>query len=159
MTPRAAGSSPVSGLPAVLLAVAGVFLLWRAWGAVGGALSPASTAANAASTAPVPIVAKARMLDAGLATVDLRGRDPLNRKYVPPPPGQRAAEPAPEPAPPPQLRLLLYDEIQPVVKIAVEGELSPRLTVGQSFKGWRVESISSTRVVVSKDGETISLTS
>jgi hypothetical protein len=53
--------------------------------------------------------------------------------------------------------MILYDQLSPEVQISVGDDLSGRLKIGQSFRGWTVVSISARSCVVRKDDETVTL--
>jgi len=154
------GSSPPRLLPAILVVGTGLFLAVRGWTAVHTALRPTPPPTLTGGMVAVPAVQTALNADKALAAVELSGRDPLHRVYRPAPaqPVARPQPTEPEPLRPPVLRMLLVDRVNPVVQIYEDGELSPRLQAGDVFRGWTVVSIASGSVVVSKDGESFTLT-
>ena len=127
----------------------------KAWTVAGMVLAPPPTTSGPISLSQVTVVDRALDRDATLAGVESSTRDPFHKVRAP----RRASTPKPPPrAPSPQLRLILYDQLSPEVQFSVAGEISGRLTPGQSFRGWTVVSISARACVVQKDGESLTLT-
>jgi hypothetical protein len=155
MTPRVQRAGPGRWLANILLLIAGVYLAVRCWGAVETVLSPIPPVETASAGSGSALVEKARGLDAELASVQPPERNPLSRKVIRS--TWRPPDPTPAPTQPPSLRMILYDTVSPVVQLSVNGQLSDRLHVGDTFLGWNVESITADRTVVSKDGESFSL--
>ncbi len=146
-----------AAVPALLLAVAGIYLVFRAWVALQSVLSPAAGTRATAVNGEAAMVRTAQARDARVDALGAPGRDPFHlppRKYVPPPP-PRAQEP--EPLKSPVVRLLVYDKERPEVLLSLDGRSSDRLHAGETFEGWTVVSITPKSVVVSKDGETRTL--
>ena len=140
----------------LVLSVSGIYLTFRAWTAMQIMLSPAPTAASVGGMGQVTMVENAQARDAELALVSDPDRDPFH-------PVRRARTTpvrtqAPEPPPRPQLRMILYDQLSPEVQFSVGDVLSGRLKPGQSFRGWKILSISARSCVVTKDGQTLTLT-
>lgn len=141
------------------LVLAGLYLAVRSWGAAGDVLGRTSWETPAPGTEQVPMVEAARERDTRLSEVAAPERDPFRA----PPAPRRAApvrttpKPPPEPTPP-EVRLILFDQVRPATQISVDGAVSEILHVGQSFRGWTVESISESQVVVSRDGKSFPLT-
>jgi hypothetical protein len=104
-----------------------------------------------------PLLAVADRRDRSLAAAGEAERDPFAPAVV-----ARAPGPPPTPPPvvhtPPVLKLIHFDGVNPEVLLEVDGKLSGRLSVGQTFKGWAVVSISPRLVEVYKDGRTYQLT-
>jgi len=137
-------------LAAVLLGACGLYLGVRAWSAVQTVQNPAVSAGAAISDEAVAPVEQALALDGALASLIPDGRDPLHPKPRARRPITRST-PKPKPPTPPGLRMVLVDTVSPVIQISVTGALSDRLKVGESFRGWTVDSIAATSAVVSKD--------
>ena len=146
-------------IPVVLLTACGLYLGVQGWSAANTVLHPVPASSLATGTTSVAAIEQARSNDRVLLEASVEGRDPLHRKPRPVQASTPVRKKAPEPLTPPALRMILVDSVSPVVQIEVDGILSDRLKVGQVFQGWKVDSIASGLVVVSKDGESFSLTS
>ena len=66
-------------------------------------------------------------------------------------------KPKPKPAVPPTLRVLLYDNVDPCLKLTLKGKTSGWLRVGESWKGWTITAIGEHSATVSKAGKTITI--
>ena len=144
-----------ANLAVLILAAAGLYLGFRAWTAMQTVLEPPQISGGSLDRGTVGSVSESQARDAILTEVSTPARDPFAsaRRRV-----SRSVDRQPAAPPPPQLRMILYDQLSPEVQFAVGGELSGRLKPGQSFKGWTVISVSARSCVVSKDGETLTLT-
>jgi hypothetical protein len=94
------------------------------------------------------------------------GRDPfletkVNKpKAKPKSTGSNSAKPKPakpKKQVPPVLRALLYDTVNPSVKLSEKGAVSGWMYVGDEFRGWTIDFISSNSVTVSKNGKVVVL--
>jgi len=94
------------------------------------------------------------------------GRDPFiektKKRSNPKPKSTGSNSSKPKPAKPkkqlpPVLRALLYDTVSPLVKLSDKGVVSGWMHVGDEFKGWTIEFISSNSVTVSKNGKVVVL--
>lgn len=65
---------------------------------------------------------------------------------------RRPAVTTPPPAPvnPPRILLLMQDGSSTIVQMEVDGEQSPRMAEGSSFRGWTITSISPSAITVVK---------
>jgi hypothetical protein len=64
------------------------------------------------------------------------------------------ARPAPPPrTPPPGLRAVVYDQVNPSVQLSSGARTSDWLHQGDVFQGWKIEKIESKSVTVSRSGE------
>lgn len=141
---------------AMILAVAGIYLCFRAWSVAHTAAALPVPADSPGQLGAIPIVVQATARDSLLAKVGEPERDPFEGPRV-----QRSrtrTTPVVREEPPPVLRMILYDQISPEVQFAVDGTLSGRLKPGQSFSGWTVMSISPRSCIVQKDDRTLTLT-
>jgi hypothetical protein len=139
---------------ALILLITGLFLIFRAWGAAQMVLSPERAKHAAPAKEEVPLVQSAEERDAAIAAEGSPGRDPMHWPPAPPRPPRHHKPAEPPPLVPPTVRMILFDQVRPTVRIEVEGQLSGDLHVGDSFKGWTVVSIKSGTVDVAKDGKT-----
>lgn len=62
-------------------------------------------------------------------------------------------KPKPKPVIPPSLRVLLYDTVDPCLKLTLKGSTSGWLRIGESFKGWTVTQIAEHSATVTKAGK------
>ena len=53
--------------------------------------------------------------------------------------------------------MVLVDTVSPVIQMSIDGAMSDRLKVGDSFRGWKVEAIQATSAVVSKDDRSFTI--
>lgn len=65
--------------------------------------------------------------------------------------------PAPKKVTPPTLRALLFDTVNPSVKLTRNGEVSGWLHLGDSFGGWKISEITPAGATVERDGKAIVL--
>jgi hypothetical protein len=140
----------------VVLALTAAFLGARSWSAAQTLLVPNPSPSKVTISGRLSQLDQADTRDRLLDAVDPAGRDPFK---MPEPPRPKEG-PRPRPVVtlvPPLLRLIHFDAVSPEVLLEVEGELSGRLTVGQTFKGWAVVSISPRVVEVYKNGKTYQL--
>ncbi len=140
----------------LILLITGLFLAFRAWTAAQTVLAPPATARIAAAGEEAPLIQTARERDAAVTGEPDAKRDPMHwppapRRVVPRTPAE------PPPLVPPRVSMILVDQVNPTVRILVDGQRSGDLHVGESFRGWTVVSIRSGNVTVSKDGETFTL--
>jgi hypothetical protein len=63
------------------------------------------------------------------------------------------AEPEPPPLVPPRVVVYMQDGTSTIVQFEVDGDTSPRLAVGGSFRGWTITGISGRTVSLSKNGQ------
>ena len=145
-------------LTALILAVSGIYLAFRTWTAVQTMWAPAPKAVVPLSGSTLTAVSQAEARDARLAEVGEPERDPFNRVRTARRNTPRTSRPAPVPEAKPVLRMILYDQIRPEVQFSLGPHLSGRLRPGQSFLGWTVMSISTRSCLISKDGQTLTLT-
>jgi hypothetical protein len=145
-------------LTALVLAVSGIYLVFRAWTVVQTITAPPPEASVPSLEGSVASVAEAEARDGMLARIGDPERDPFNRPRVVHRSTPRTNRPAPPEPALPVLRMILYDQIRPEVQFSVGGALSGRLQPGQSFRGWTVMSISTRSCVVEKNGRTLTLT-
>ena len=146
----------MAAMTLLVLAVAGIYLAFRGWVTVHTVLAPPTLSSESGLGNPAALVDEARRRDLALAGVGTPDRNPFSavrarsRTVV--------SHPAPPPAPVlPALRMILYDQLSPEVQISVGEDLSGRLKLGQTFRGWTVVSISARSCVVRKDDETVTL--
>lgn len=144
-------------LTALVLAVSGIYLAFRAWSAVQAMTAPPPRADTPPVEGSATLVARAEARDGELAQAAPPERDPFNRVRVSRPSRPRAAQTAPAQPALPVLRMILFDEIRPEVQFSVDGDLSGRLHPGQSFEGWTVMSISTRSCVVQNGSRTLTL--
>jgi hypothetical protein len=157
VTPRKRNDRGTALLAVLVLAVAGLYLAFRSWGAASVAFAPLPVMKEPRVVEHVPQVVAAAAMDSTLARMESPDRDPFRppaaargnevRRHVPPP--------LPDP---PQLRMILVDQVSPEVQLAVGDDLSGRLQNGQSFRGWKVISITPGACIVENGGRTITLT-
>lgn len=147
----------------LLLVVVGIFLAFRAQGAVQAVLQTQSQLQHSGSPAPSAdrgLLSRLGTKDSLLSLVGaaVHARDPFSlpslARPVPPP---AATRPVPEERP--AVRLLLYDHTSPLVVLSLGSDTSDRLQQGDRFHGWEVVSIRPGSVAVSRNGETLVLTS
>ena len=62
-------------------------------------------------------------------------------------------KPKPKPVIPPTLRVLLFDTVDPCLKLTLKGNTSGWLRIGESFKGWTVTDIFEHSATVTKAGK------
>ncbi len=157
MSGRRVSQSGGVTLAALLLLAAGCYLALRSWAAVDLVLSPQAARKATSAGAGASAVERARVRDAALAESRQPPRDPF---HLPPRTAAPAARGPATAAPdlPPEVRLVLVDQVNPEVQLSSQAGLSGRLKVGQSFEGWTVVSIDRSAVVVVKDGITETLT-
>jgi len=144
-----------------LLVVVGVFLglkVHQAISLVLGAKYNASAGSGSRSTVEKDLLAQAAGRDSLLKEDDSFPRDPfrspststVSRRQTPQP--QQETE-----APPPVLRALLYDNVNPSVQLSVGSMTSDWLLEGDTFEGWVIEGIGPDSVRLSKDDESVVL--
>jgi hypothetical protein len=99
--------------------------------------------------------------DSLLASASIRapGRDPFQAFAAARSEQRMVAAPAVAPPAVPAVRLLLYDHTNPIAVLSVGSETSERLQQGDRFQGWEVVAIQPGSVTVSRNGETLVLTS
>lgn len=154
MSPRKRNQRGAASVAALILLITGLFLVYRGWSAAQLVLSPSRAGRAAAAKEEVPLVQSAERQDAAIAAEGSPERDPLHWPPAPPSPPKHHQPAEPPPLVPPTVRMILYDKVNPTVRIDVEGQSSGDLHVGDSFKGWTVVSIKSGTVEVAKDGKT-----
>jgi hypothetical protein len=147
----------------VLLGAVGILLAIRAQGAVHAVLETQSQLQHATSPAPQAersLVARLTEKDALLVSVSdlMDARNPFLFPSSARPAPARVAEPAATPSAP-SVRLLLYDHTNPIVVLSSGSQTSERLQQGDRFQGWEVVSIQPGSVTISRNGETLVLTS
>jgi hypothetical protein len=115
------------------------------------------TAAARQTESQEAAVATLEAMDRRIASSAPCDRDPFSNPQVlvATRPGGSAVEPAGSPL----LRMLLYDNVSPTVQLSVGEALSGPLHVGDTFRGWTVDAIRTTSVLVSRGGETLVLSS
>jgi hypothetical protein len=144
-----------AALTVLILAVSGIYLAFRAWTVTHMVLAPPSSTAELTTSSQLTTVSRAVDRDTELISIESSPRDPFNRVQT----VRRSTTPKPPPkAPPPQLRMILYDQLSPEVQFSVNGDISGRLTPGQSFRGWTVVSISARSCIVQKGDKSLTLT-
>ncbi len=157
MSPRKRNQRGAATVAVLILLITGLFLVFRAWTAARLVLSPVETSRTMAAPGEAPLVQSALDRDAAVAAEPDPGRDPMHWPPAPPAPRHRGpVEPPPLVAP--RVSMILVDQVNPTVRILVEGQRSGDLHIGESFKGWTVVSIRSGAVTVTKDGENFTLT-
>jgi hypothetical protein len=65
--------------------------------------------------------------------------------------------PPPAPVVPPRVILVMQDGSSTIVQIEVDGEQSPRMTVGSSYRGWTISNISPTSISVTDGSNSFNL--
>lgn len=157
MRSRRKSRNGIGSLAAVLLLAAGVYLVVRSLAAADAVLSPAVGPRASSPGVGTSPAAEAKARDDALRDVGTPSRDPF---HLPARPVAATRRPDAQTRPdtPPDVRLVLFDQVDPEVQLSSEGGISGRLRVGQSFEGWTVTSISQSAVVVMKDGVTHTLT-
>jgi hypothetical protein len=143
-------------LTVIILAAAGLYLALRCWGVAQTVLFPPPPEPVPQQSPDVEFVELARARDRVLHELPDPERDPFHQVRRATSTTSRPKPPPPKVLPP-ELNMILVDQVSPEVQITVEGEASSRLTVGGSFRGWTVLSISSRSCVVEKDGRTFTL--
>ncbi len=157
MRPRRKSRNGVGPLTAVLLLLAGVYLVVRSLSAADVVLSPAVGSRAASPGAVSSPAAEAKARDAALRDVGTPSRDPFHLPQRAVASGPRTSSAA-APNVPPEVRMILFDRVTPETQLSLGETISGRLRMGQSFEGWTVTSISQSAVVVTKDGVTQTLT-
>lgn len=140
----------------LVLAVAGIYLVFRAYTSVHTVLSPTLPDTGPTGGGKVTLVERAEARDRTLASLGEPTRDPFSRVRRAPTHGTRT-RPVPKPEAAPVLRMILYDQLSPEIQLSVGNDLSGRLRLGQSFSGWTVVSISARSCTV-RNGEGKKLT-
>jgi hypothetical protein len=145
-----------------LLALVGLFLGIRAGGAVrtvmGGRGWAATHPVGSTSTGVRGQGSAAK--DSLLSAVGSPERDPFRDAPAPRAEGGFIQKAAPSEARvPPDLRALLYDNVNPSVQLSSGATTSGWLHKGDSFLGWTVVEITATSIRISRGGESIVLTS
>ncbi len=122
-----------------------------------GQPTPEAKAAGGTGTADAFEIARRDSLVAA-ATPGERNpfRDPPPRERAP---TRRPETPRPVSEPPPSLRALLYDTVNPSVQLAVGNSASGWLLEGDVFKGWTVAAITPTSVTVTRGNRSLVLNS
>jgi hypothetical protein len=144
-----------AALTVLILAVSGIYLTFRAWSVAHMVLAPPSSTSELTASSQMTTVNRAIERDVELVSIEKSHRDPFNRVQT----TRRPTIPRPPAKPPaPELRMILYDQLSPEVQFSVDGDISGRLTPGQSFRGWTVVSISARSCIVQKGGESLTLT-
>jgi hypothetical protein len=148
----------------VLIAVVGVFLAIRAYASVQAVLETKGSLQQQSS----PLASAEPSLFLRLSAKDERwaassprgaGRDPFQAPLTArAEPRATAAQATTAPAAP-SVRLLLYDHTNPIAVLSVGSETSERLQQGDRFQGWEVVAIQPGSVTISRNGETLVLTS
>lgn len=110
---------------------------------------------NVARADDDPLLTSVDRQDSLLAVANRSSRDPFRAGSPPPMGAARTATVAPEPGPvvPPRVAVLMDTGSGVIIQIEVDGETSPRLPVGGTFRGWTVGTISATTVTILKGGE------
>lgn len=157
MRPRRKSRNGVGSLTALLLLAAGIYLVVRSLAAADTVLSPAVGPRASSPGVGTSPAAEAKARDDALRDVGTPSRDPF---HVPERPAAATSrlDTRPRSGTPPEVRLVLFDQVDPEVQLSSEGGISGRLRVGQSFEGWTITAISQSAVVVMKDGITHTLT-
>jgi hypothetical protein len=147
----------VGSLTALLLVAAGIYLVVRSLAAADAVLSPAVGPRASSPGVGTSPAAEAKARDDALRDVGTPPRDPF---HVPERPAAATSrlDARSRSDTPPEVRLVLFDQVDPEVQLSSEGGISGRLRVGQSFEGWTITAISQSAVVVMKDGITHTLT-
>jgi hypothetical protein len=144
----------------VLLLLVGVFLGIRAGRAVHAVLGDGETSVEPVAAAVGTAAAFDGVKDSLLAVAVMHERDPFRD-----PPPLRAegvvnrAAPPPVAKAPPDLRALLYDNVNPSVQLSQGTTTSGWLHRGDSFLGWTVLEITPTSTTIARGGESVVLTS
>lgn len=155
MRSRKRDEKGAAALTVLILAVSGIYLTFRAWTVAHMVLAPPASTSELIISSQLTTVNRAIDRDTELTSIEDAPRDPFNKVRT----TRRSTTPqAPPKAPPPQLRMILYDQLSPEVQFSVNGDISGRLTPGQSFRGWTVVSISARSCVIQKGGESLTLT-
>ncbi|TPW09214.1 MAG: hypothetical protein FD129_2276 [bacterium] len=109
-----------------------------------------------------PLLTAVDRQDSLLRAASVGSRDPF-RAWTPPAPvggsskPGKAVAPPPPPVVPPRVAVLMDAGSGVIIQIEVEGETSPRLPVGGSFRGWTISGVSATMVTMVKDGKSVSV--
>lgn len=82
-------------------------------------------------------------------------RDPPVRRTSKP--RRPSKPPQPEPETPPELRALLFDSVNPSAQFSSSAGRSDWLHVGDSYRGWLIDSITENSVKISKGNRTLVL--
>jgi len=111
---------------------------------------------NAARVGSDPLLTAVDRQDSLLTVASLSSRDPF-RAWTPSGPvsAPRTSTAASVPAPvvPPRIAVLMDTGSSVIIEIEVNGETSPRLPVGGSFRGWTIAGVSESSVTFIKDGK------
>jgi len=103
-----------------------------------------------------PLMAALDRQDSLLAAVSVSSRDPF-RAWTPTsttaPVRTAPIVAPPPPLIPPRVVVFMQDGTSTIVQFEVDGDTSPRLPVGGSFRGWTITGISGRSVTLSKDGQ------
>jgi hypothetical protein len=96
----------------------------------------------------------------------IKATSPSVRNPFQPPPARALPGPvrtgpkppvAPPPVVPPRAILLMQDGTSTLVQIEVDGETSPRMSVGNSFHGWTITAITDKSIQVTNGSNTFNL--
>jgi hypothetical protein len=97
----------------------------------------------------------------------IRSIGPLRRSPFAVPPARIAAAtvprnkpattPAPAPVAPPRVILLMQDGNSTLVQMEVDGETSPRMAIGNSFRGWTIVGVNERGIIVTNGSSTYNL--
>ena len=107
-----------------------------------------------------PLLTAVEQQDSLLRSASLSARDPFKAWTPAGPAGSPktvAVASALTPVIPPRAVLLMQDGSSMIVQIEVDGEPSPKLPIGGSFRGWTITGVTPSKVTLVKDGKSYSV--
>lgn len=106
-----------------------------------------------------PLLTAVDRQDSLLVAASLSSRDPF-RAWTPTQVSTAQASPtvaAPAPVVPPRVAVVMDTGTSVIIQIEVDGETSPRLPIGGTFRGWTITNVSASTVTVAKAGKQVTV--